>query len=381
MPRPLRELTPALSPAHRLGAELRAFRLKAGHTQQSLGKEVNVSKSLIGFIEIGDRIGSADVIASCDRELDTGGALLPLWRAAFVARRAVGRPATSSLRNHFDEDLRYASPLERALAHVERALAVRLDRSGLKPLRASVGARTDRGTWIRLEGCPAGQAAWRTWSGPEAVVSLDEVAAPAWFSGLTWKDDAMGVLWRADEMALVEHPPVSQDPIVRSDPRLPESWWRTWNTSLDALGRHGCARIAVVDGQPLTESRILRRIGAVWPGVTPMPIDEWSSAHGAMTWVKLTGPACWITDWECWGRAPRGTDAATLWSCSLAVPRLAAQIWAERRSDLESPTGTVMALYSLARILTDPAYRAGPLAASARHAATRLLRIKTQAVA
>jgi transcriptional regulator with XRE-family HTH domain len=381
VPRPLRELTPALSPAHRLGAELRAFRLKAGHTQKSLGEEINVSKSLIGSIEIGDRIGSADVIASCDEALDAGGALLPLWQAAAVARRAIGRPANSDPQRRSSEDPRCASPLERALVHIERTLTVRLDRARLKPLRASVGVRTDRGTWIRLEGCAAGQAAWRTWSGPEAVVSLDEVAAPAWFNGLTWKDDTTGVLWRADEMALVEHPPVSTGQVLRSDPRLPESWWRMWNTSLDALARHECARIAVVDGQPLTESRITRAIGSMWPSVAHTSIDEWSSAHGAMTWANLTGPACWIIDWQCWGRAPRGLDAATLWSCSLAVPQLAARIWAERRTELESPTGTVMALYSLARILTDPAYPAGPLAAPARHEAARLLGTTTPVAA
>jgi len=381
VPRPLRELTPALSPAHRLGAELRAFRLKAGHSQESLGKEINVSRSLIGAIEIGDRIGSADIIASLDEALGARGALVPLWQAAAVARRAVGRPANSDPQGRSIGDPRCASPLERALVHIERTLAVRLDRAALKPLRASVGVSTDRGTWIRLEGCAAGQAAGRTWSGPEAVVSLDGVAAPAWFNGLTWRDDTTGALWRADEMALVEYPPVSPSLVLRSDPRLPESWWRVWNTSLDALARHECARIAVVDGKPLTEGRVARVIESVWPGFSRTSIDEWSSAHSAMNWANLTGPACWIIDWQCWGRAPRGLDAAMLWSCSLAVPHLAARIWAERRADLESPTGAVMALYSLARILTDPAYRSGPLAASARCEVARLLETTTQVAA
>ena len=91
MPRPLRELTPDRSPAHRLGAELRAFRVKAGHTQKSLGSRVNTSASLIGAVETGDRISSVDVIASCDDALGAGGALVALWRAAAVARRAIGR--------------------------------------------------------------------------------------------------------------------------------------------------------------------------------------------------------------------------------------------------------------------------------------------------
>lgn len=92
MPRPLRPLTPELSPAHRLGAEFREYRRKSTHSQKSLGEVVHVSKSLIGAIEVGERISTAAVIKACDDELGAEGVLCGLWRVAARSRRRAGRP-------------------------------------------------------------------------------------------------------------------------------------------------------------------------------------------------------------------------------------------------------------------------------------------------
>lgn len=92
MPKPLRPLTPDLSPAHRLGAGLREYRLKSTHSQKSLGDVVHVSKSLIGAIEMGERISTAAVIKACDDELGAQGVLCELWRVAARSRRRAGRP-------------------------------------------------------------------------------------------------------------------------------------------------------------------------------------------------------------------------------------------------------------------------------------------------
>ena len=96
MPRPPRELTPERSPTHRLGAELRAYRIKSGHSQKSLGEKVHVSKSMIGAIETGDRFATATVIQSCDEELGASGELCELWSIAAHSRRRAGRPTTSA---------------------------------------------------------------------------------------------------------------------------------------------------------------------------------------------------------------------------------------------------------------------------------------------
>ena len=51
-------------------------------------------------------------------------------------------------------------------------------------------------------------------------------------------------------------------------------------------------------------------------------------------------------------RAPRGLDAANLWANSLGHPPVAANIAQRFKSDLESKTGTIMALWRCAQIVS-----------------------------
>lgn len=62
-------------------------------------------------------------------------------------------------------------------------------------------------------------------------------------------------------------------------------------------------------------------------------VEEWTAAHADLAWANLTTPNCYFLDWEDWGTAPRGWDAASLWSESLAVPALADRVYQERRAD------------------------------------------------
>lgn len=381
MPRPLRPLTPDLSPAHRLGAELRAYRLKKEHSQKSLGDVVHVSKSMVGAIEAGQRISTAEVIKACDDELEASGALCALWRAAARSQRPVGRPAKPAAVQPSTRTARpiAGSPLDRAIEHVERVWSVCLDRAGAVRGFASLSIGTDRGTWIRLEHARTEQIGERGWGGAEAAVALRDVAAPQWIRTLTWRGEESGVVWRADEVEFVAETPVETRSVLASDPKLPSSWWRTWGTAMDALAAARSARIAVAHRQPVTVQHVEQVIRAVWPGRVEPRVTEWACAHGEMTWRKLTGPTCWILGWDGFGLAPRGLDAATLWSSSLAVPEVAARIWRDRRAELESPTGTVMALFCLARILGSRRAQDNPLYSLAGRQASLLLDHSPQA--
>jgi transcriptional regulator with XRE-family HTH domain len=381
MPKPLRPLTPDLSPAHRLGAELRTYRQKKGHSQKSLGDAVHVSNSMIGAIEAGHRISTAEVIKACDDELDAAGELCTLWFAAATSRRRPGRPAEPATAPSPTRTARSAasSPLGRALEHVERVWNVRIDRARAVRGAASIGAATDRGTWIRLECARAEQIIERSWGGAEDSVAVRGVAAPVWINTLTWRGEGPGVVWRADEIEFVREPPVGAAPVLGGDPRLSTEWWKAWNSSMDALADARTTRIAVVRRQPVTAEYVAAVVEAVWPGRVQFRVSEWACAHGDMTWRKLTSPACRILGWDGFGLAPRGLDAATLWCHSLAVPEVAARIRSERKEDLESPTGTVMALFCLARILGSPCASADPLYSLAKQEASLLLASDSQA--
>lgn len=383
MPRQPRALTPERSPTHRLGAELRAYREASGHSQRSLGEKVHLSKSMIGAMETGDRFPTAPVIRACDEELGAAGELCKLWSIAARSRRRAGRPRTSATASAMPTIVAppgSVSPVVRAIEYVERVWAVRVDRVGLVRGLDSISAATDRGTWVRLEHARSDAIAVRGWGGAEALaLAVDGVAAPQWINTLTWRGDDAGSVWRAEEVEYVSELPVGSNSVVEVDPRLPSAWWSAWGSSLDALAQARTSRIAGTRGQPVTAECVTRLIESVWPGRVSSRVSEWAGAHGGMTWRQLTSPACRILGWDGFGIAPRGLDAATLWCHSLSVPSLAGQVWQERRADLESPTGRVMALFCLARLIRSSRGQDGPLRSIAVREASVLLGSKAHA--
>ncbi|MGB8201807.1 MAG: hypothetical protein WCF33_19305 [Pseudonocardiaceae bacterium] len=216
-------------------------------------------------------------------------------------------------------DLR-TQPWENVVDRVERCLGVRLDREAAVVKRRSVGARTDRDTWIRLEARPFSKLTGQG-SGVKGAAGLPRtVAKPEWYQGLSWQVPEQGVLWRADETELVTTPPIKPGGILRSDPGLGPAWWVTLDRSLAALEAHTTTRVATPDTVPISQERVTTTIECVFAGRVETTVTEWAAAHADLAWANLTAPECWLLDWEDRGVAPRGWDAATLWGHSLAVP-------------------------------------------------------------
>ncbi|MGW9346222.1 hypothetical protein [Nocardiopsis flavescens] len=135
-------------------------------------------------------------------------------------------------------------------------------------------------------------------------------------------DHDRGVVWKAEETTSAIAPAVSSSADITTDPGLPEAWWEALHSALHALSDHPTSRVA------LEQDHLTRRIHEVYgPGVnTYIPDEEWVCAHGDLGYANVTGPEFMLLDWESWGRAPRGWDAACLWSASLAVPEIAEQV-------------------------------------------------------
>src|SRR5260221_5136324 len=93
-------------------------------------------------------------------------------------------------------------------------------------------------------------------------------------------------------------------------------------------------------------------IETAFPSQLDSTIEEWATAHADLNWANLTGPAFGILDFEDWGRAPRGLDAANLWRSSLSVPEVADKVYRRRRADLECRTGQIMMLFYCAEIMS-----------------------------
>jgi hypothetical protein len=269
-------------------------------------------------------------------------------------------------------DLR-AHPRDDVLRHVEQALDLRLDPASAVRKRRSIGAATDRGTWVRIEMRRVEKMAGQDFNGPAAAALLTGIAKPAWHTGLAWAEPETGVLWRADETDLVTAAPIKPGGILTTDPQLSASWWSTLDASLDALAAATTTRIATPHTSPITQARVEDTIRTVFGEDLDTTIQRWVPAHADFAWANLTGPDCWILDWEDWGLAPCGLDAAMLWAASLAVPGLAEQVHQHRHRDLDSRDGQLMMLFTAAGIVSALAGYSGPLLDPAVAATRRLL--------
>ncbi|WP_406453458.1 hypothetical protein OG782_21815 [Streptomyces sp. NBC_00876] len=246
-------------------------------------------------------------------------------------------------------DLRRES-VDDALDRVERSLRVALDRKTLVVKRRSVGAGTDRGTWVRIERRGVDRIGVQGWNGAECAESLTGVNKPAWFASTAWRDTDDNAMWRADETALLPGKPVGPS-VLAKDPNLPEAWWASLNSSLNALAGHRTNRIATPDTETITQNLVTESIGRAFPDSFDTTVREWVPAHADLNWANVTGPEFCLFDWEDWGMAPRGLDAASLWGNSLAVPALADRVHMERRDDFASRDGKLMTLFVCSKIL------------------------------
>jgi hypothetical protein len=264
-------------------------------------------------------------------------------------------------------------PVDEVIERVEVALQTHLDRSSAVRKRRTVGARSERGTWVRIERRPFARIGVQGWNGAECASLLEDVAQPRWKASVSWRDDSEGVMWRADESELLPGTPVKPGGVLTEAPKLPGEWWGGFNTSLDALASAHTTRVATPDTVMITQAHVDEVIRAAFPGFRAAELEEWRPAHADLNWANVTGPRFCLFDWEDWGMAPRGLDSASLWAQSLAVPELAERVSRERVGDLSSRDGKVMALFCCAKITGPYAHPEDPRLPPARLAAEQLV--------
>ncbi|MFJ1599924.1 hypothetical protein [Streptomyces sp. NPDC088261] len=255
-------------------------------------------------------------------------------------------------------DLR-VEPVDELLERVERALRTRLDPDTVVRKRRSVGARTDRDTWVRVERRPLGKISEQGWNGTESAARLEGVARPAWQGCVVWRDPDEPVMWRADETDLLPGNPIGTA-VLSEEPVLSEEWWRAFGASLDALTRNTTSRVATPDTVTITQAVVTESIRSAFPEEIDTTVERWGPAHADLNWANMSAPVFSLFDWEDWGNAPQGLDAATLWAASLAVPTLADRVRRERRHDFESRDGKLMTLFVCSKILGPHAHPEDP---------------------
>lgn len=213
-------------------------------------------------------------------------------------------------------------PIDDVLDGVEQRLGRQLKRQDghYSKHNGSAGFPTDAGTWVRLAWRRAARINTQAWTGFEAAAAIEGVPRPQWFAAATWFDTTRDVVWRADEMTRAEDPTVSAAADIVTDPLLPERWWTDLEFALTSLASHDTDRVA------MPEAHLTTRIHEMYGDGIDTTVADWACAHGDLGFANLCGPRLAILDWESWGMAPVGWDAACLWSASLQVPTLAEQV-------------------------------------------------------
>jgi len=257
-------------------------------------------------------------------------------------------------------DLRSGSH-DGVLARVERSLGVRLDRAAAVRKRRSIGLPSDAGTWVRVEARPVSKVTGQGWNGIETASVLSGVAMPRWHQSVSWGDAGGELLWRADETDYVAACPVKPGGILTQGPGLDDAWWATLTRSLAALADATTTRVATPHTEPISQARVSATIGRAFAEQLDTTLERWVPAHGDLNWANLTAPECVLLDWEDWGLAPVGLDAANLWVNSLAVPALADRVRDAFAAVLGTRTGKVVMLFLCADIVTAPPDYASPL--------------------
>ena len=91
-----------------------------------------------------------------------------------------------------------------------------------------------------------------------------------------------------------------------------------------------------------------RFLGTPITSQAPCP---WTTAHGDFHFANLCAPTLRLLDFEGWGQAPAGYDAATLHSYSLLVPAIAVRVRRELAHILNTPGGRFAELAVITELL------------------------------
>jgi len=215
--------------------------------------------------------------------------------------------------------------MDRALARAAVDLDVALDGPrtwGWNGRTLSRRARTTdgRSVWLRLLAAPAERAHGKLWDGnataQEALGDLDG-RRPAL---LRRRDDHDGATaYRTEMTEHVPEPVYSVDPVLRHPLHPTDTWWTNLRRALDTVAATPTDRVAV------RREWIDRAVPKYLHVPAPNP-TIWTTAHGDLHWANLTAHGPKIFDWEGWGIAPAGYDAAMLHTYSLAEPDVAARV-------------------------------------------------------
>lgn len=203
----------------------------------------------------------------------------------------------------------------------------------------------DGPAWLRLACAPADQTDNTFWDGALAANRAvpPSIPRPRLRTIQDWADPPWK--YRAELYDMARGKPASSSSTPTASTELPNAWWTDLRAALERLATVTTDRYTI--RQRYIDYLIPQYLGA---SIHSTAIT-WTTAHGDLHFANLCAPTLQVLDWEGWGLAPAGYDAATLYVHSLAVPTIATRIRHEFGFVLETPSGRYAELVAVAERL------------------------------
>ena len=207
---------------------------------------------------------------------------------------------------------------------------------------AAVGPGGSR-SWVKISALVG--AASHPWRDAELAASeVQGVNKPEILAVRQWSQDDRH--WLAVQMTLAPSPVVDGGCFASAaSASVGAAWIASLQHALDTVRKVDTCRQSVSADEMSTV--IKGRFGSD----VEHTADEWHCAHGDVHWANVTHPDFMLLDWEHWGLAPRGYDAAYITVFSCARPDFVRMLEAAFTTDLNTRSGRVARLYLLAREL------------------------------
>lgn len=214
-----------------------------------------------------------------------------------------------------------------------------------RSIGSEVTSRSGAG-WLRVRAVPEGDGHGRLWDGNVTAARLlpAEVRRPVLITTQDFTAD--GFDYRAELYEYLPSRTCAPEQFLREEVTLPDTWWGSLRDSLTALSAVETDRVVV--SQRYMNGALPHYLQAPEMPVTP---PRWAASHGDLHWANLTMDGPVILDWETWGMAPAGYDAAQLAAFTVFAPITQARLRKELSVFLDTPEGRFAELTVLAELL------------------------------
>lgn len=197
--------------------------------------------------------------------------------------------------------------------------------------------------WLRVQSAPVGKAFGKLWEGNRAAAALfdGQVHKPVLHGSV--EETAGSHTYLAELSQYVDEPVCSATPVLRDRLEPADAWWDSLRGDLERVAKTHTERVAV-------RQEWVDRCVPQFLNVPAPRIADWETAHGDLHVANLTGGTPYLLDWEGFGRAPVGYDAAMLLAHSILVLAFAQRV-RETFPVLHTDAGRVALLVVITELL------------------------------